>query len=168
MNISKLILAAVAFCGASNSINEVRAEPLNGYWLTTDRELAPPLGRGQMIGIVVPEYSENEFVAFYMFCSPSKRVVVVSEDTGDSAKPRSTAVPLLIDGKKTLLAAKPNFSELAGSWSLDATVGYGTPTAKAIIAAKTLGIAGDPMTERLPGTKYQVAMNSWAKRCGLR
>lgn len=168
MKISKLMLAAIAFCGASSPIDEVRAETLNGYWLTTDRELAPPLGRGQMIGIVVPDYSENEFVAFYMFCSPSKRVVVVSEDTGDSARPRSTSVPLLIDGKKTLLAAKPNFSELADSWSLDATVGYGTPTVKAIIAAKTLGIAGDPMTERLPAAKYQVAMNNWAKRCGLR
>lgn len=168
MKISKLLLAAMALSGACGAVNETRAEVLNGYWHATSIDRGAPLGEGQIVGIIVPDYSENEFVAFYMFCSPSRRVVVVSQDTGDSARPRSTTVPLLIDGKKTPLAAKPDFSDAADSWSLDATVGYATPTLRAIIAAKSLGLAGSPMTERFPTAKYRMAMNSWAQRCGLR
>lgn len=165
MKIVNLLFAAVALVGASPA---AKAEILNGYWHTDSNEQAAPLGRGHIIGIIVPDYSESHFVAFYMFCSPSSRVVVVSQDTGDSARPIVTKVPLLIDGRKTVLLARSEFNEAVDSWVLDATVGYASTTARAIVAAKTLGLAGDPMTERLPTAKYQTAMDRWAKNCGLR
>lgn len=165
MKIVNLLFATMALVGASTA---AKAEILNGYWHTDSNEQAAPLGRGHVIGIIVPDYSESHFVGFYMFCSPSSRVVVVSQDTGDPARPLNTRVPLLIDGRKTVLPARPEFNEAVDSWILDATIGYASPTARAIVAAKTLGLAGDPMTERLPTAKYQTVMDKWARNCGLR
>lgn len=161
MNCSLSSIGAFLLVVLSVASGAAVASPANSYWVTNIRE-------SPLIGIVDPEYSEVHIVIFSMECDIPRQTVTLSQDTGASTKPRSTTLPLLINGSPTPLRANPVYMEMDETWALEATLGYGSPQLQKVAAAKSLGLSGDPTTQRLPSKQFQVSMAKWAKACKLK
>lgn len=157
----KAILTASAVASLA-SAGVASAQPIRGHW-------EAGLGtNGMGLGLIVPEYSPNEFVILTLECDPKGRTVTVTHDTALETRPKSLVVPLLVDGKAFSLRGKPWLFEASGSWYLDGKAPYGSPVVAALSQARTLGVGGDPQTRSLPTAGFATARAKWLRRCGIR
>lgn len=159
MSKSTLTVAALIFLSCAGSS---LAQSIEGHWeagLGTD---------GTGLGLIVPEYSPNEFVVLSLECDRAKRTVTVVHDTGLDTRPTSVVIPLLVDGKAFPIRGRPWRSEVTGFWYVDGIVPYGSPVGAALSQARTLGVDGHPRTRKLPTSRFTTAHANWLRRCGIR
>lgn len=134
-----------------------RAE-MDGYWITFPSENEATLG------MLFPEYSENELVGLILRCNISNRTVEIFQDTGDTTRQENAVIALFIDGQRVDVDAVSEFNDMNEVWDSVARIRYDSPVVQKIAASKSLALVSDP--ELLP-RQYEAAKNEWKEYCRL-
>ncbi|WP_324073420.1 MAG: hypothetical protein RSE14_10415 [Erythrobacter sp.] len=116
------------------------------------------------LGLVFPEYSENEFTGIMLTCDRRTGIVDVYEFSDDDNKITQPAIHVRLDNQDLRLPARSVYNEMYDSWNNTAQLPYASQGVQRIVAARSFVLASSPSLV-LKG--FVAARDLWRQACGL-
>lgn len=153
-------IATTAFTAFSISLGAASAShaQMDGYWTAFTDE------NGGSLGMLFPEYSENELVGLILRCDIGSQTIEIFQDTGHTSPQQNAIVALIIDGERVDVDAVSEFNDMNEVWDSVARVPYNSPAAQKIAASSSLSLVANP--DLLP-LHYEAEKNAWKEGCRL-
>ena len=155
MRIAKTTFTAFSIILGAASASHAQME---GFWTAFSDE------SGASLGMIFPEYSENELVGLILRCEISSRTVEIFQDTGHTSRQENAIVALILDGERVEVPAVSEFNDMNEVWDSVARIPYDSAAVQKIATSNSLTFATNP---ELRPQHYEVAKNEWKEGCRL-